>query len=325
MRTLLLLGCLALASCAPQFSLFGGGPRPLSEQKLSGGSGDKVLVVSVRGFISSEPRQGLLGESESLVQRVASRLRRAAQDEEVKALILAVDSPGGTVTDSAVIYHEIERFKKQRNATVVACMLNVAASGGYMVSLAADRIVAHPSTLTGSIGTIFLRPDVSGLMEMLGLEAEVFKTGRLKDMGSPLRQSTEEERQTLQAIIEEQNGRFLALVRERRGLTAEQVAAVADARIMTAGQALEAGLVDELGYMDRAEELARELVGLPADAPVTTYRREGYPDDTPYNAVGAGPGDIRPRWPAQALALDAVTGALPRAGLYWLWAPEYWP
>jgi len=312
---LLFLGLLC-AGCSPRIDILGG-LDPLQEQVLEGEAEPKVALVHIRGFISSSPEEDLLATRPGVVQEVVSRLRKISEDKKVGALVLVIDSPGGTATDSAILYHEISRCKEESGMPVVAAMLGVAASGGYMAALAADHIVAHSTTLTGSIGTIFLRPDISGLMNLVGVSAEVYKSGEFKDMGSPLRESTPTERELLQEIILEQNEQFLDLGCERRRLTREELAPAADARVLTGEQAQGLRLVDEIGFLENAVDKARKLAGLPKDAKLVVYRRQAYPDDTAYNTLSNRATDLRLHWAAEQFL------PLPRTGLYHLWAPEY--
>ncbi len=314
-----LLLCL-LCACSPKISLISGPKEALEEQVLSGAGNRKILLLPVRGMLSTSPGSGLVTTRPSIVHEVTARLEKAAKDDAVKALVLSIDSPGGTVTASDILYHSIRRFKEKSGAKVVAMLLEVAASGGYYTAAAADRIVAHPTTLTGSIGTIFIRPDAAGLMEKLGIRAEITKSGELKDMGSFMRGSTPKEQAMFQTIIDQLNQRFLSVVTKSRHLTNAQLATVRDGRVMTAGQALNLGLVDSLGYATDAMNLAKRLAGLPDDAKVITYRREEYEDDSPYNTIlnqsPASPSLIRTGLPEGLLSV-------PHTGFYYLWAPEY--
>ena len=321
MRRMVLVWCVAgmVMGCAPKINLFEGGSEPLREYTLQGGGEDRVLLMHVAGVIDNDPQREEFGFRPSLVQEVVSRLDMAAEDDRVKALVLSIDSPGGSVTASDVLYQEIVRFKKRTGCKAVALLMDVAASGGYYAAAASDRIVAHPTTLTGSIGTVFIRPDVSGLMGKIGIGAEVTKSGQFKDMGSPFRESTAEERELLQEMIRQNNQRFLDVVRTSRALSAGQLARVADARVFTADQAKECGLVDRIGYLEDALAEARMLAGLGEDARMVVYRRAEFPNDTAYNTLSArvgGPG------PLFDLGLSRFLVA-PRTGFYYLWAPEY--
>lgn len=315
----LLILCLVMPGCAPRISLFSTGGDRLEPYVLSGESSPCVALIHVRGVLSMDPDSGLLGERPSMVQEVASRLAMAAQDPDVAAVVLAVDSPGGSVTASDVLHEMVRRHKEETGQKVVAAFMTIAASGGYYMSASADEIVAHPTTITGSIGTIMLLPRITGLMDTLGIEVEAIRSGEFKDMASPFRATTDQERSMLQAIIESHNARFLQVVAEGRGLTDEQVAAFSDARILTAQQALNLGLVDSLGYLDDALDRAKELAGLADDARVIVYRRAEEPDDTAYNTSMA----LSPAAPSLVGAELTRFLAVPRTGFYYLWAPEF--
>lgn len=310
---------LLLSGCAVNVQTFRDYDDPLEEYVLSGEAEAKVLVVPVHGVIDTDPDSGLAARRASVVQDVVAMLRKAEEDENVRALVLKIDSPGGTVVASDILYSEIMRWRERTGVPAVSLMMTVAASGGYMAALAGDVVVAHPSTVTGSIGTVMIRPNVAGLMGKIGVAAEVTKSGAMKDIGSPFREPTGEERAVFQAIIDDMNGRFLALVAGRRGLDREALEDVADARVFTAAQAERRGLVDRVGYVPDALAEARALAGLPEDARVVVYRRTAFEDDTLYNpATAQSPG----AGPAIDLGLSRLL-AVPRSGFYHLWAPEY--
>ncbi len=200
--TLLLMGVVLLAgSCGGLNVRLGTAPeKPLKEFTLEGTGRGKVLVIPVTGFLSDEPKKGLFDERPSEVQEVVSRLRRAEKDDEVRAVLLQINSPGGSITASDILYHEIMDFKERTGVRIVAAMMDVAASGGYYIALPADRIVAHPTTITGSVGVILVQPKVTGLMDKLGISVEVNKSGSEKDIGSPFRPSTAEEQKIMQGL-----------------------------------------------------------------------------------------------------------------------------
>ncbi|PKN30988.1 MAG: signal peptide peptidase SppA [Deltaproteobacteria bacterium HGW-Deltaproteobacteria-21] len=315
---LFLLLLIGLAGCAPR--LFKGSSDPLREFTLEGKGDGKVLLIPLRGAVSTKPEEGIFRTKPSMVQEVVSHLRKAQKDPSIKAVLLEIESPGGSVTASDVLYHELEKYKEKSGAKMVTLMMSTAASGGYYVALASDRIIAHPMTLTGSVGTIFVRPNATRLMEKVGLEAEITKSGKYKDMASPFRDTQPEEKEIIRAMIEDLNSRFLELAAKKRGLKDEQYRNVATARIFTAAQAVEAGLVDSIGYMDDALREAKNLSGLTEDAKVVVYRRTQFSDDNPYNPItmeGSGqiPGLI------QMPLSEFLT--MPGAGFYYLWAPEY--
>ena len=162
-------------------------------------------------------------------------------------------------------------------------MGGVAASGGYYISLPADMILAHPTTITGSIGVIFMRPNVTGLMGKIGVTVDVTKSGENKDIGSSFRVGTEEENKIFQELIEELGKRFFSLVLKHRKLDQKALDEIATARIYLANDALSLGLIDKIGYLRDALDAARQIAALPKDARVIVYRRTRFPDDNIYN------------------------------------------
>jgi protease-4 len=303
----------------PKITLFSDGTEPLKEYTLQGTSNEKILILPVNGFISDNHKEMPLYRKSSMVQEIVSQLKRAEKDKNVKAVILKIDSPGGTVTGSDMLYHEITKYKERTGTKVAVVMMGVAASGGYYIALPADFILAHPTSITGSVGVLFLRPNVTGLIGKIGLEMGIDKSGRNKDMGSPFRKPTQEEQEIVQNIIDDLAGRFLTLVVSHRKLSAEARANVSSARIYTAEDALRLGLVDQIGYLDDAIKKTSTFAGLPEDARVIVYRRTEYPDDNVYNTFGNKP-------PTPEISLidpGLVDSLLPlRSGFYYLWLPH---
>jgi protease-4 len=302
--------------CAPRIVLLGDQTQPLQEFTLEGTGKDKVLVISVKGKITDEPEQDLLGKKPSMVQEVVSQLRRAEKDDRIKAVLLKIDSPGGSVTASDILYHEITAYKKRTGAKVVAAMMDVATSGGYYLALPSDYIFAHPTTLTGSVGVIFLQPKVDGLMEKIGVAVDVNKSGENKDIGSPFRPSTAEEKRILQDLTDQLGQRFVALVKKHRGVDGRNLEEIATARVFLGEDARKRGLLDELGYLSDALKKSKALAGLPEDARVIVYRRTQYANDNVYNPATAWDGG---RLPALIdLGLPASMSHL-STGFYYLW------
>ncbi len=314
MMLILLTGC-----AAPTIKLVSDAADPLQEFTLAGKSGDKILVVPIRGVISDSPRKGFIRVLPSLVQKVVAHLEKAAEDPKIKAVVLKINSPGGSATASDILYQEIMVYKQKTKVKIVAAMMGLATSGGYYVALPADAIVAHPTTVTGSIGAIFLRPEVSGLMEKVGVDVAVHKSGRNKDMGSPFRTPSAEESEIMQTLIGNLGGRFADLVARHRKIEPEEMETVATARIYLADDAHAAGLVDQIGYLDDALRKARELAGLADDARVVIYRRTEFPDDNIYNPLSTGTEGK----PPALVDLGILDWAPPQnAGFYYLW-PAY--
>jgi len=225
----------------------------------AGGKG-KVAVIRLGGIIASSSQQGLFTTASISPKLVREYLRKAESDGGVKAVVLRVNSPGGSAAASQEIASEVRRFKEETGKPVVISMGDVAASGGYYISAYADKIVANPSTLTGSIGVITDFIYIEGLLEKLGLELEIVKTGRHKDMGIwPL---TDEQRKIMQDITDDLYEQFVAAVAQGRGLPAAEVRKLATGQLYTGNQALSLGLVDELGGLDTAVDVAASLAGI---------------------------------------------------------------
>ena len=312
-----LVCALALAACAPQIRIDLLGEDRLQEVVLlPGPAAAKVLMIDVDGTISAALETGILAREKSVVARVFERLERAAADPRVKAVLLRLDTPGGEVTASDMIYHEVLRFKERTGKPVVGLMMSVAASGGYYIASACDLIVAHPSTLTGSIGVISVFPSVEGLMSKVGVKVEIVKSGPAKDAGSPFRSMTDRERALYQGIIDEYYEGFLAVVaRGRRGKIAEaDLRTIADGRVYTAKQALKLGLVDGVGYFEDAFGKARDLAGVER-ARLVSYT---YFPKTKSNIYAGLPADAGA---VEARVLESIAGAL-KTGFYYLWLPQ---
>lgn len=250
------------------------GPGPLSEKVVGGKGDDKVLLLEISGMLTDDKPGGVLGldTAPNLTARIKEELELAAADPKVKAVVLRINTPGGSVTTSDIIAHEIKRFKERKKVPVVAGLMDLATSGGYYIASSADRIIAQPTAVTGSIGVVALGVNASGLMEKLGITNQTVKSGDMKDLGSPIRPMTEEERRVLQAVIDGLFERFLDQVIEGRPgrFTREELRAISDGRIFTAPQALEHKLVDSIGYLDDAIDAAKEAAGI-KDARVVTY------------------------------------------------------
>lgn len=311
---------LVLSACAPSFSLFGGGAQPYKQQTISGEGDGKILLISVDGLISERPRESFMRTRPSVVEEVAAQLKLAKKDKSIKAVLLKVDSPGGTTTASDIIYHELLRYREETKVKLVTVMMGLAASGGYYVALPSDHIAAHPTTVTGSVGVIFLQPRVAGLLDKIGVGVDVSKSGAQKDMGSPFREATAEEKKLTEAMVKAQAARFLDLVQKHRKLEPAAFTIVSTARVFTAGEAKDLGLVDSVGYMEDAVAKAAELAGLGKNPQVVTYRRRPGTDATWYQA-GADAGDLRPSLlsPVINIGLDSLLP--PATGFYSVWAP----
>jgi protease-4 len=278
---------------------------------------DKIALIDVEGLIANARSSGLLGSGENPVSLFRERLDAAALDSHVKAVVLRINSPGGAVTASDIMYQEVLRFRHETGKPVVACMMDVAASGGYYVAMACDKVYAHPTTVTGSIGVIMSLFDASGLLRVAGVTSEPIKSGPNKDLGSPTRPLTEKEREILQGMVDGFYDQFVEVVvrgRAHAHLTKEQVRALADGRVYTGVQAQKLGLVDEVGYLEDALQAALDMACL-KDATVIAYDKcEGY-----RGSIYAQ----TPHFPSQInVKLDLPgLGGPEAAGFMYLWKP----
>jgi protease-4 len=316
---LVLLAGLSLSGCGGiHVSLLPDGTKPLKEQVLEGTGAGKVLVIPVYGTISDASRKGMLSREPSLVEEVVAQLRLAEKDPEVKAVVLKISSPGGGATASDFIYQELLAFKEKKKAKVFVMLMSLAASGGYYIALPADMIWANATTVTGSVGVIFLRPDLTGLMDKIGLGVEVNKSGRNKDMGAPWRAVTAEEKEIFKGLSDKMGARFLSLVAKHRNLDAEQLAEVGSARVYLAEEALALKLIDRIGYLAEALAEVKKQAGLPENAKIIAYRRTPTQDMNIYSLTGAEAGA------GQAALIDLPFSELAAAlqpGFHYLWAP----
>lgn len=231
--------------------IFALGPG-VSEYDIMGGAagGEQVGVVEVRGLIVDS-------------QETVRQLRRFRDDEDIKAIVLRVDSPGGVVGPSQEIYREVEKTRQVKK--VIASMGAVAASGGYYVLASADGIIANPGTITGSIGVIMEYTNFKELFSKIGLSAVVIKSGEFKDTGSPARDITPEEEKYLKAFVNELHEQFVAAIAEGRKMELDAVRKLADGRIYTGADAKSLGLVDRIGNLEDAIEWAGQLAGIKGD------------------------------------------------------------
>ncbi len=223
-------------------------------------TGDRIAVIRVEGVILDA--QETLGE-----------LRKFSENPYVKAIVLRIDSPGGGVVPSQEIHDAVKRIRAKGNKAVIASLGSVAASGGYYIAVATDRIVANPGTLTGSIGVIMEMANVQGLMQKIGVEGVVIKSGKYKDVGSPLRKMTDEERALLQNVMDDVHTQFIEAVAEGRAIEFKDAQALADGRIFTGRQAKDVQLVDEIGDLEDAIQLAADVVGIEGEPRVVEPRR----------------------------------------------------
>ncbi len=266
------------------FKLFTTAADPLKEYTLEGSALDKILVIPITGTIKTSSEGNFIRSKPSVVQDVVSQLSLAERDRYVKGVLILVNSPGGTVTASDMLYEEIRRFRERSGKKVVVCMMDMAASGGYYISLPADLIYAHPTTITGSVGVIFMRPEFYGLMGKIGVDVKTDKSGVYKDMGSPFRAPSKEDDELFKKLVSDMAVKFTDKVRyHRKKITPENMKEVATARIFLADEALKLGLIDRIGYIDDAAAETKEISGASKYARLVVYRRDEFHNDNIYN------------------------------------------
>jgi protease-4 len=261
-------GCLTV-------DILGGKPGKLQETVVEGERGPKIALIEIEGVLSERPRSGRLSlrAEESPVARVRAQLDKAAKDGAVKAVVLRIHSPGGTATASEIIYGEVQRFKIKKPVPVVAQLVGIATSGAYYAAMAADSVYANPTTVTGSIGVIFVGINASGLMAKLGLVDQTITTGPYKDTGSPLRPMSPDDRALMQGVLNDLYQRFVeVVVAGRPRLAPGRVEELADGRIYSAPQAQANGLVDGIADLPATIDEVRRRAGL-EDVRVVTYHR----------------------------------------------------
>ncbi|MEE9258914.1 MAG: signal peptide peptidase SppA [Nitrospinaceae bacterium] len=270
-----LVGLLFLAGCA---NIYLGPELAAFEEKVISGSGaEKVLLVDIQGIISNKEKRSLTGFPMELgkIEKLRETLARAEEDEDIKAILLRINSPGGTVTASDIMYHELKSFKEKKKIKIYVSIMDVAASGGYYIAVAGDTIAAHPTSLTGSIGVIALKLNLEELFAKVGVGWEVIKSAQKKDFLSPLRPLTDEERKLFQDTIDSFHDRFVNIIAENReGLDLSAVKLLADGRVFTAEEALERKLIDQIGYLEDTLESIEKDLNI-SDPRVVTYHRPG--------------------------------------------------
>ncbi len=316
------LSLVVLSGCgAPSFLITPvQNPQRIEEQTVSPGTGfgaPKIALIEVEGMLSNLKGGGLLSlgaPGENPVSKFSQELELAAKDPAVKAVVLRVNSPGGTVTASDIMYQQVVRFKQETHKPVVASLQDLAASGAYYVSCGADRIVAHPTSVVGSIGVIFNTFNIAGTMEKIGAKSEAIKSGPMKDMASPFREIDPASRALMQQMVDEFYGRFVSVVMSNRHINAQDKT-LTDGRVFSGARAVELGLADRTGLLDDAIEQAKQMSKSPG-AKVVMYRRS-------YGHSGSIYADTNLPTPQASITELKVPGLhdpLP-SGFYYLWQP----
>jgi protease-4 len=246
----------------------GSGRRGLNPSVLAD---DHVAVVDIAGVLTSSHA---VSRGTSSARSIIEELEKHGDDSSVRALVLRIDSPGGTVVAAQEVYAAVTRLREEKKKPVIASIADVGASGGYYIACAADRIYANPGTITGSIGVIMEFPNVKELFGKIGISSTTIKSGEFKDTGNALRDMTSRERQVLQELIDDVYRQFLSAVEAGRQLPPEVVRDAADGRIFTGQQAHGLGLVDELGDLTDAVEGAAEMAGIKGKPTIIRHRKK---------------------------------------------------
>ncbi len=220
-----------------------------------------IAVIYIYGQISIGEREMFIPSILNGTDQIIDKLEKIKKNPKIKAVVLRINSPGGSVAACQEVYEEIKKLK-QKNKKVVVSMGDVAASGGYYIACIADKIVANPGTITGSIGVIAEMANIDGLFKKIGIKTEVIKSGKFKDIGSATRDMTDEERQLLQNMIDNAYGQFVGAISEGRKIPVEKVKEWADGSILSGEQAKSKGMIDELGNLQDAIKLAGKISGL---------------------------------------------------------------
>lgn len=286
-------------------------------------SGSKIAQIDVTGLIIDADRPGLLMPGENPMDRFVESLRLAENDAAVKAVIIRINSPGGTVTASDVMYREVRRFKERSHKPVVICMADVAASGGYYLACSGDEIIAMPTTITGSIGVIMQTVNFSEGMKKIGIRADAITSGPNKAVGSPFEPMSAEHRELLQGLVNEFYASFKAVVVSNRpALSPNDLQWITDGRVITGKQAAEVGVVDRLGDLYDAFDAAKKRANVSA-ARLVKYHRpiehvgSAYASSaTPAAAAGSQVNLLQ-------LNLNAGAAVTP-TNFYYLWDPAAW-
>ncbi len=272
--------------------------RELEETQVQRDKGlfvfDKIAIIDVDGVMANRHKHGFMRAGENPVSLFIEKLDKAAADRSVKAVVLRLDSPGGTVAASDIMYHSLREFKRITGKPVVVCVLSLGCSGAYYLACGCDGIMAQPSSVTGNIGTVFQTFSVAGTMEKIGVKAVTIKSGELKDLASPLHDLSDEERKVLEGITKNFSEQFLSVVRDgRKSMGEQKLQELADGRVFTAEQALHEGLIDKIGYLSDGVEWAKEMAGVHKARVVIYHRPLSYTPNayglTTSSAGGLGP------------------------------------
>lgn len=280
---------------------------------------NKILLLDVAGIIASDNAFRSFLTPCASPEAVKAVLNKAETDAAICAVLLRIDTPGGEVTATDMIYHEIVEYRRRTGVPVLASLMGLGCSGGYYIACAADRIYTHPTTVTGSIGVLARFPQFTGLAEKIGYKEEIVSSGDFKSMGSPLREMTPAERKILQTGIDEMFERFLTVIEKSRPKfgSVDDVRPVADGRVYTAQQAVALGLADGIAYLSDVVDMAKQAAGVD-DAKVIAYQTGLRGDSNIYSRTLAG---LQPPTTVVNFDLSALAPKI-QPGFYYLWLPS---
>ncbi|MEM7229454.1 MAG: signal peptide peptidase SppA [Planctomycetota bacterium] len=277
----------------------------------------KVALIDVNGLLADADRSSVLGDGENPVASLAESLERARQDNRVRAVVIRLNSPGGTVTASDVMYREVQAFRAETGKPVVMLMGDVAASGAMYLACAGDSIIAHPTSITGSIGVIMQLFDVSDGMRRLGISSNAITSGPNKDMGSPFDTMEDSHRALFQDMVDEFYGSFRTIVTDNRPDLAESdLGWVTDGRVVTGRRAAEIGLVDKTGDLRDAFAEAKTLAGIDAARLMKYHRTLDYVG----SAYASAPVPLQ----INMINVDVSGVTARQPGFLYVWDPSVW-
>ena len=318
--TVLATALLGLAGCVV-ISPFGGHDDRLRETTVQGDGDGKILWLPISGFISDAPSRQAFGlvQQQSTLATVTRALDKAEKDDDIGAVVLRINSPGGTVSAADEIHARIQRYHETTGVPVIASFGGVAASGGYYVAMAADTVIAQPTSITGSIGVIIPSVNAKGLLDKLGVEDASYVSAEHKDIMSPLREASQEERRIVQDVIDSLFARFVSVVKAGRpNLDSNHLSEITDGRIFAADDAERLGLIDRIGHIDDVLALARDKAGMDEARVIRYYRGGSAPRSILAEAATGGGMNFRAAGVPIDLSVDSNAGA--SQPLY-LWQP----
>ena len=291
-----------------------------------GWGGGKVAIIEVEGTLSNSKSSGLLSPTENTMSLFTQQLQRAEDDSSVKAIVLRVNSPGGTVTSSDGMYQILRRFREKTGKPIVSSIQEMGASGAYYLSCAADKIVAQPTSIVGSIGVIFESLEFSGTLGKIGAKSWAITSGPLKEMGSPFKPLEPREEAVMQEMVEEYFARFVDIVKTRRPISETvpadlrefkkaDYAGLFSGRVFSGAEGKKLGLVDQIGLLTDAIDLAKDLGHVP-HAEVVMYRRPFGYSGSIYASSTMSPAKAN----ITTLDIPGEAGFIP-VGFYYMWRP----